>query len=234
MSALRARCIYPAPHSYLGPGPSILLHRLLLESRRRRATDRAARASLLVAAVSLFAPRSVIAQSPDADPRLGLGASSAFGVYSGAGIFPHASLGPQFGGTLDLGWIGSRRVRFSIGLDYLATTIDRPDSLGVQQRGKGYVFSALADVNVLGPVARRVTPYVGVGVGVDAVGTTIQNNHIGAIYNTNVFDVHAQVGALMRIAPRGRLSLEVRGTGARVVRRVSVRVGYVWLYNQLR
>jgi hypothetical protein len=234
LSALRVCCINPPPLSDTRLGPSILLHRSLSESRRYRATRRAARGSIIVAAVGLVVPRLARSQTADALPQLGLGASSAFGVYSGAGIFPHSSLGPQFGGTLDLGWIGSRRVRFSVGLDYLATTIDRPDSLGVPQRGKGYVFSALADVSVLGSVARRVTPYVGAGVGVDAVGTTIQNDHIGAIYNTNVFDVHGQVGALVRVAPRGRLSLEVRGTSARVVRRVSMRVGYVWLYNQLR
>jgi hypothetical protein len=167
----------------------------------------------------------------DRPPRLGLGASSAFGLFTGAGVFPYASLGPQLGATLDLGWIGSKRVRFSLGADYLKTTIDRTDSLGVRETGNGYVFSALADVNVMGSLANRVTPYVGVGAGVDAVGTTIQNAEIGAIYNTNVFDLHAQVGALVRVAPRGRLNVELRGTAARVVRRVGVRVGYTWLYN---
>jgi hypothetical protein len=122
----------------------------------------------------------------------------------------------------------------SVGLEYLATTIDRDDSLGVRQTGGGYVFSAFSDVNVIGPILRRITPYVGAGVGVDAVGTTIQNEHIGAIYNTNVFDVHAQIGALVRVSPAGRLSLEVRGTGARVVRRLGMRVGYTWLYNEFR
>ena len=167
----------------------------------------------------------------DRPPQLGLGASSAFGLFTGAGVFRYASLGPQLGATLDLGWIGSKRVRFSLGADYLKTTIDRTDSLGVRETGKGYVFSALADVNVMGSLANRVTPYVGVGAGVDAVGTTIQNPEIGAIYNTNVFDVHAQIGALLRVAPRGRLNVELRGTAARVVGRVGVRVGYTWVYN---
>jgi hypothetical protein len=182
----------------------------------------------------LTAPASVAAQRADAPPRLGLGASSAFGLFVGAGAFPYSSLGPQLGGSLDLGWLGSRRVRLSVGLDYLSTTIYRTDSLGVRETGKGYVFSALADVNVMGSIARRITPYGGIGVGVDAVGTTIQNEQIGAIYNTNVFDVHVQVGALVRVAPRGRLSLEARGTGARIVRRVGFRVGYAWLYNEFR
>jgi hypothetical protein len=82
-------------------------------------------------------------------------------------------------------------------------------------------------------LSRRVSPYGGVGFGVDAVGTTISNNQIGTIYNTNVFDLHAQVGALYRVTPRGYVSLEARVTGARVVRRLSLRVGYSWLYNQL-
>jgi hypothetical protein len=223
------------------------LSRSFSTDSRPPATGRVARASgagaasrliavLAVAliAISLLAPRALAAQRVDPPPRLGLGASSAFGVYAGAGVIPHASLGPNVGGTLDLGWIASRRVRFSVGVDYLATTIDRVDSLGVRQTGKGYVFSALADVNLMGPITRRITPYVGGGAGVNAVGTTIQNEHIGAIYNTNVFDVHAQIGALVRVAPRGRLSVELRGTGARVVRRFGVRVGYTWLYNELR
>jgi hypothetical protein len=171
-------------------------------------------------------------QRVEARPQLGLGASSAFGVHGGVGAFRHATLGPAVGGTLDIGWIGSRRIRLSVGVDYLATTIDRPDSLGLQQRGRGYVFSALTDVTAMSTLERVVAPYVGVGIGVDAVGTTIQSEQIGTIYNTNVFNVHGQVGALVRVAPRGRLGLEVRGTGARVVRRVGVRVGYVWLYNE--
>jgi len=184
-------------------------------------------------ALGVIAPRPAAAQS-DSPPQLGLGASSAVGLYGGVGVFRYASLGPQLGGSLDLGWIGSRRVRLSLGVDYLTTTIDRTDTLGVRETGKGYVFSALADVNVMGPIARRFTPYAGIGVGVDAVGTQIQNEEIGAIYNTNVFNVHAQVGTLFRVAPRGRISVEVRGTGARVVRRVGLRVGYTWLYNEFR
>ena len=55
------------------------------------------------------------------------------------------------------------------------------------------------------PLADSVIGFTsGAGFGVDAVGTTIQNEQIGAIYNTNVFDVHAQVGALVRVTRRGR------------------------------
>lgn len=169
----------------------------------------------------------------DSTPRLGLGASSALTLHVGAGRFKHAALGPQVSGVLDLGYLGARQVRLSLGIDYLSTTIDRPDSLGVRARGSGYVFTGFADVTWLTSVARRVAPYVGGGFGVDAVGTTISNEEIGAIYNTNVFDLHAQVGALVRVAPRGRLNVAVRATGARVVRRVGVLVGYTWLYNQL-
>ena len=50
-----------------------------------------------------------------------------------------------------------------------ATTIDRADSLGVQQRGRGYVFSALTDVTAMSSLERVVAPYVGLGIGVDAV-----------------------------------------------------------------
>ena len=113
-------------------------------------------------------------------------------------------------------------MRLSVGIDYLAMAIDRPDSLGVRERGDGYVFTAFADVNVIPSLARRVSPYGGVGFGVDAVGTTISNEQIGALYNTNVFDLHAQLGAFFRLTPRGRLMLEARGTGARVVRRFGV------------
>ena len=150
------------------------------------------------------------------------------------GRFKHAALGPDIGAALDIGWVGSRMVRLSVGLDYLSTTIDRPDSLGIRGRGTGYVFTGFADVNAMAPIRRRFTPYVGAGFGVDAVGTTIANEQVGALYNTNVFDLHAQLGTLIRLTPRGRLRAEARFTGARVVRRYSVRVGYTWLFNGLR
>lgn len=186
-----------------------------------------------LAVLACALPNGVQAQRADSVPMLGLGASSAFGFHVGAGQIKHASLGTEVGGALDLGHVVHRRVRLSVGLDYLGMLIDRTDSLGVRERGAGYVFTALADVNVIPSLSRRVSPYGGMGFGVDAVGTTISNEQIGTTYNTNVFDLHAQVGALYRVTPRGYVSLEARATGARVVRRLSLRVGYSWLYNQL-
>jgi len=187
-----------------------------------------------VVALAVVAARPCGAQKADSTPRLGLGASSALSVHAGLGKFKHAALGPDVGAALDLGWIGSPLVRLSVGVDYLSTTINRPDSLGVRERGSGYVFTAFADVNAMGPIRRRFTPYGGVGFGVDAVGTTIANEQVGGLYNTNVLDVHAQLGTLIRLTPRGRLRAEARVTGARVVRRYSMRVGYTWLFNGLR
>jgi hypothetical protein len=195
--------------------------------------------SACLLAVAALLPTLAVAQQvdsvarKDSTPRLGLGASSALTVHSGVGQIKHAALGIESGAALDLGWIGSRKVRLSVGVDYLSMTIDRPDSLGLRESGGGYVFTAFTDVTLLPSLSRRLSPYGGVGFGVDAVGTTVSNEQIGAMYNTNVLDVHAQVGTLYRITPRGRLQLEVRGTGARVVRRVSVRLGYTWLYNGL-
>ena len=173
-------------------------------------------------------------QQVDSTPQLGLGASSALSLHVGVGQIKHASLGPEVGGSLDLGWLGARHARLSVGVDYLSMIIDRPDSLGVRERGGGYVLTALADVTILTSLARRVAPYGGVGFGVDAVGTSISNQQIGAIYNTNVFDLHAQLGTFVRVTPNGRVAVEARVTGARVVRRFGVRLGYTWFYNQLR
>jgi hypothetical protein len=185
--------------------------------------------------VVLFAcvPAAADAQQADSTPRLGLGASSGLTAYLGVGRFKHASLGTDAGVRLDLGYFGSKRVRLLVGVDYLATHIDRTDSLGVRENGSGYVFTGLAEVNVLTSLARRVAPYAGAGVGVDAVGSTIENEQIARLYNTNVFDVHAQLGAYFRLSDRGRFQAEVRGTGARVVRRYAVRLGYTWFYNGL-
>ena len=155
-------------------------------------------------------------------------------MHAGAGQIKHATLGAEVGAALDLGHIASRRVRVSVGIDYLGMSIDRPDSLGVRERGHGYVFTAFADVNVAPSLVRRVVPYAGAGFGIDAVGTTISNEQIGALYNTNVFDVHAQLGVLYRATPNAGFSLEARATGARVVRRVGVRLGYTIFYNELR
>jgi len=164
---------------------------------------------------------------------MGLGASSALTAHVGVGQIKHATLGTEVGAALDLGSIASKRVRFSLGVDYLAMTIDRPDSLGFREKGAGYVFTAFADLSVIPSLRRRVSPYGGVGFGVDAVGTTISNEQIGALYNTNVLDVHGQLGAFYRLTPHTRLSIEARATGARVVRRIGVRLGYTWLYNGL-
>ena len=180
-----------------------------------------------------FAPRGIAAQQGDSVPRLGLAASSAFSLHAGVAQFRHATLGTEVGVALDLGWLRSRSVRLSLGIDYLATTIDRADALGVRERGSGYVFTAFTDVTAMMPLVRRMTPYAGVGFGVDAVGTTIANEQVGAIYNTNVFNLHAQAGALFYLTPRRRFQAEARATGARTVRRYAVRIGYVWLFNGL-
>jgi hypothetical protein len=184
-------------------------------------------------ALGTLVPPAIAAQQTDSTPRLGLGASSAITVHGGVGQIKHATLGTEVGGALDLGWIGSRRVRLSVGVDYLSMTIDRPDSLGLRERGSGYVFTAFTDVNVFPSLGRQLSPYAGAGFGIDAVGTIISNEQIGGLYNRNVLDLHAQLGALYRLTPRSRLSLEARATGARVVRRLSVRLGYTWLYNGL-
>jgi hypothetical protein len=189
--------------------------------------------SALLAILVGAMPTAARAQQVDSEPQLGLGASSALTLHVGVGQMKHASLGTELGGSLDLGWVATRRVRLSVGVDYLAMTIDRADSLGVRERGDGYVFTAFADVNAFSSLARRLSAYGGVGFGVDAIGTQISNEQIGAIYNTNVFDLHAQVAALYRVTPRGHLTIEARATGARIVRRVGVRIGYAWFYNQL-
>jgi len=189
--------------------------------------------AVLAGIVALTVASVGAAQQVDSVPKLGLSASSMLSLHAGVGQFEYAALGPELGAALDLGWVGSRSVRLSLGIDYLATTIDRADSLGVREEGSAYVFTALADVTAMGPLVRRITPYVGVGFGVDAVGTTISNQQIGTIYNTNVFNLHGQVGALLYLTPKGRVQVEARFTGARVVKRYSVRVGYTWLFNGL-
>ena len=218
-------------------GPSSSRRSLVVSYFASHFAARSLRAAALLATVSAIssalAPRAH-AQQVDSTPRLGLGASSSLSIHAGMGRFKHSALGPDIGAALDIGWVGSRMVRLSVGLDYLSTTIERPDSLGIRERGTGYVFTAFADVNAMAPIRRRFTPYIGGGFGVDAVGTTIANEQVGALYNTNVFDLHAQLGTLIRLTPRGRLRAEARFTGARVVRRYSVRVGYTWLFNGLR
>jgi hypothetical protein len=187
----------------------------------------------LVLALCAWIPAAARAQQADSTPKLGLSASSAVTAYVGVGRFKHSSLGTDVGARLDIGHFGSKRVRFLLGVDYLSTHIDRLDSLGVLQSGSGYVFTGVAEANVIGSLARRVAPYVGAGVGVDAVGSTISNNEVARLYNTNVFDVHAQAGAYFRVSDHGRLQAEVRGTGARIVRRFAIRLGYTWIYNGL-
>jgi len=206
---------------------------LLLSPNLARELLRRLRSAAWCGILAGTAPAVSHAQQVDSTPRLGLGASSALRVHVGAGQIKHASLGPEVGGAIDIGWVGIRPLRLSVGVDYLAMVIDRPDSLGIRERGDGYVFTASADVTVMPWLSRRVSPFAGLGFGVDAVGTTISNEQVGAIYNTNVFDLHGEIGLLYRMTQHSRLLLEARGTSARVVRRVGVRLGYVWLFNQL-
>ena len=228
MSAPKHGVVFHRPalsftHCIVALNLTLSLCRFAIDERSRRLFT-----SALFAIVVALLPSSVMAQAADSTPpQLGLGASSAISVHAGVGQIKHAALGREFGGTLDLGYIGMRRVRLGIGLDYLAMTIDRPDSLNNRERGDGYVFTAFADVTFIPSLSHRLSPYGGLGFGVDAVGTTISNEQVGAIYNTNVFDLHAQLGAMLRVTPRQYVSLEARGTGARVVRRLGVRLGYI-------
>ena len=101
--------------------------------------------AIVLVTLGAFAPSRAAAQQVDSTPRLGPGASSALTAHVGVGQMKHAALGTEVGAALDVGSIGSRRVRLSVGVDYLAMTIS--------------------------------------------------NEQIGALYNTNVFDLHAQLWA---------------------------------------
>jgi hypothetical protein len=176
---------------------------------------------------------SAAAQTPP--PQLGLAASGGIGVHAGGALLPYAGVAPEAGGSLDLGWIGSRNARLVVNVDYIRARVARRDTLNRPLRGTVFDFGAHVGVDFRSQLTARVSAYAGAGLGVHAVKSSITTLPVAGIYNTNLWGAHADIGFLTLLTDNGAhaLRVEVRGLSAGDLERVSVRAGYERLLGDL-
>ena len=168
-------------------------------------------------------------------PRLGLAASGALGLHLGVARVEHSDPGVELAGSLDLGWVGTRRVRLVLSVEQMVARVQRPDSMGVGVSGPFYDFSAGASLAWIGAPGRRVAPFGSVGLAVHALGSNTGSTFVDAFYNDNVLGAHGSLGATIALSPDGRqaLQLELRGVSAAEVNRAGIRVGYLRRFRDL-
>jgi hypothetical protein len=168
-------------------------------------------------------------QPPQELSHLGLAAVGHVSMYEGVGIARTSDAGFEFGAGIDLGWIGSPSNRLLLDATLLNSLVRFRDAQNGLHRGPFYDLAASLSIARLLPRLGRMEPYALAGVGVEAVGSTTNDLTVDVLYNANRFALHAGAGALFTISPDGQdgAMVEVRGTAAHAVDRVSVRVGYV-------
>lgn len=190
----------------------------------------------------LFSPRDARAQRdslpPSAPSNLGLAAIGSVSVHGGWASIQHGFHAAEVGGTVDFGYLRSRRVRLVADLTYLLTF---PHDVTVASEGETYrdVFRDLSAHLSLAfhatPPTARVSPYLLTGVGVHVLSSSFGSTVIDTRYNTNNFGLLAAVGTQIRVGGSGRraLQVEIQTMQARNVRRVGVTFGVAALFNDL-
>lgn len=190
----------------------------------------------------LFSPRDARAQRdslpPSAPSNLGLAAIGSVSVHGGWASIQHGFHAAEVGGTVDFGYLRSRRVRLVADLTYLLTF---PHDVTVASEGETYrdVFRDLSAHLSLAfhatPPIARVSPYLLTGVGVHVLSSSFGSTVIDTRYNTNNFGLLAAVGTQIRVGGSGRraLQVEIQTMQARNVRRVGVTFGVAALFNDL-
>ncbi|MFN8581240.1 MAG: hypothetical protein U0163_09730 [Gemmatimonadaceae bacterium] len=127
---------------------------------------------------------------------LGLAESGGMGVLLGAGEATHHLRGVEVGGSLDLGWIGSPRLRL---VGDVAWFGGRLRSF-VTQDDKTYrsnVFDLAGTVAVQlhgGSLKARTAPFVSAGVAVHALSSSFGSLPLDLRYNANRFGLMGAVG----------------------------------------
>ena len=172
------------------------------------------------------------AQEADAPPGLGLG---ALGVHVGAAAVEHAGTGVEVGGRLDFGSIWTPRARLVFDLEYLRADIERRNSLGAEVGGSFRDISGNVGLNFNLIAVGRITPYVGLGLGIHSLSTSTSNPLANDIYDGALVGGHAAGGVSFVLGESGRVGghVEVRRVGAKDVNRTSFRAGLSILFGAL-
>lgn len=203
------------------------------------------RIALRLLALSLplfFAPRNARAQRdslpPSAPSNLGLAAIGSVAVHGGWASIQQGFHAAEVGGTVDFGYLRTRRIRLVADVTYLLT-FPHEETVPSEEQTYRDVFRDLSAHLSLAfhaaPPSARVSPYVLTGVGVHVLSSSFGSTFIDTRYNTNNFGLLAAVGTRVRVGGSGRraLQVEVQTMQARNVRRVAVTVGVAALFNDL-
>lgn len=204
-----------------------------------------ARIALPVLALSLlvlFSPRSARAQGDSlpasAPSNLGLAAIGSVALHGGWASIQQGFHAAAIGGTVDFGYLHSRRIRLVADLTYLLT-FPHEETVASEEQTYRDVFRDLSAHLSLAfhaaPPSARVSPYLLTGVGVHVLSSSFGSTVIDTRYNTNNFGLLAAVGTRVRVGRSGRraLQVEIQTMQARNVRRVGVTVGVAALFNDL-
>jgi hypothetical protein len=162
--------------------------------------------------------------------RLGLAATGLVGIAGGPALLAQGNEAIDGAAIIDLGWIGSKRVRLVGDVSFLSAlspTLVEPT--GAQRQARFYDFSVATTVEYVFPTAGRLEPYAGAGVAVHALASASGIIDFDLLYNTNLFGVHAVAGVIAALTRDGRIGaqIETRIIGVHRVGRGELRVGLV-------
>ncbi len=169
---------------------------------------------------------------------VGLSAVGALTVHAGVARLQRGYTGGSLGGSLDFGYLRSRRVRVAADLTYLLTSprTERVESENATYRDVFRDLSAhVAFAFHANDPSSRVSPYLATGVGVDVLSSSFNSLTIDSRYNSNNFSLLGALGTRVRLGAEGRraITLELRGVAAHNVRRAAAHLGVTTLFNDL-
>ncbi len=154
----------------------------------------------------------------------------------GASRLPRNGKAGEGGLSLDLGHFPAARFRLSGDASFMRT-VGYSEYVSDEDREYRKPFYDLSGSLVVsvdgGGREARVIPYLGAGVGVHALTSSIGTVTLDRRYNTNVFGVVATAGSRIRFRGNRVLRIEARAVGAKNVRRVGIHVGMGLLFNDL-
>lgn len=191
----------------------------------------------LFAALFLLAIGTQRATSQEPKAQLGLSAAGGIGVFLGAGSAVHNVKGGEAGGLVDLGWVGSPRIRlvgdaswFIGSLHEFVAQDDRHFS--------GPVFDLSSSVSLLalsGSSSSRQSVYASLGFSIHALSSSFGSIPLDQRYNANRFGFTGAVGGRVWVGEggRGALFAELREHLVTSVNRWTVRAGFLHNFGPL-
>ena len=192
---------------------------------------------LAAAAVLMMAGTSIAAQETS-EGAFGIRAIGAAGIHFGAATIQRNVEAFEIGGRLDVGHFPVRRIRVVADVSFLRS-LQYEEFIADEDSTYRDVFydlsgNLMVHVHVTDP-SRRLSPYIGAGVGVHALTSSFGSTAIDLRYNTNNLGLRGSAGARLRLGSgrRRALFVEVAGTLVRNVTRSSVHLGLEALFGDL-